>query len=73
MGDRKKHQDFYCQRCMGFHPLHYTLDVGGHKHLILECPRGLKFLPMVEGLDIPVKESKRVQIEKRKANQPELL
>lgn len=52
-----------CNKCFKLCPLEYVLMVNGTRHLILSCPEhGRKYLPYVDGLNIP--ERKSVLLEK---------
>jgi hypothetical protein len=47
-----------CNRCQRNCPLEYLLQISGSKHLMMVCPEhGRRYLPFVDGLDIPVRKS----------------
>lgn len=69
----KQQDEGFCQKCMKFHPLHYTVDIDLKKHLMLECPLGIKAIAFVPNLNIPTRESRRLTRTKAKLKQPTLL
>ena len=62
----------FCLTCSTQHLIHYTASKK-HKHLFVECPKGMYAIPFVDGLKIPVKESKRLMREEAKTKQMPLL
>lgn len=52
--------------------MHYVLQASGSKCLIVDCPMGSYAIKLVQGLDIPVRESRKALKLKAKAEQTEL-
>ena len=65
----------FCEYCNSDHALRYLIAKGDqHKHLVYDCPkRGVRFVALVEGLDIPTTYSAQYYHDKNKARQQKLL
>lgn len=63
----------FCAQCKKYHPLHYTVDCKYQKHLVLECPLGMKAIAFVPNLNVPTRESKRLTRTKAQLKQTTLL
>lgn len=63
----------FCAQCNKYHALHYTVDSKLQKHLVLECPLGMRPIGFVPNLNIPTRESKRLTRTKAELKQPTLL
>lgn len=63
----------FCLKCSEYHSLHYVISCGGSKHLIVDCPKGEYATKYETGLNLPVKESRRLCRMEARSKQEQLL
>lgn len=63
----------FCPACNAYHSLHYIQQENGKLHLMVECPKGAKFIAFVKGLMIPTVKSRGARKREAQAKQLKLL